>query len=158
MPPEQLASYNNLKKLLTDIPNIDANLVATLVVSNFELKQFKTAPNKDIDEVSTEETIIEVSEDDALTDQEQDQIHKSKQVKEAKKKLKQMKQDAYEDALRDQYGMGESEAAETSENEGFFKENLNQIETYDRMKSEQLMEDKHGKMLSGQGGFTRSSE
>lgn len=169
MPPEQLASFNSLKELLANVPHVDAEMVASLVVANFELKQlFKTAPGKNLPEVSAtgntenvvetvEEDVVEHSEEN-MTDEELDQIHKVKQVAEARKKLNQMKQDAYEDALREQYGMGGSDAdGEVADGAGdFFSGNSSPREQFDRMKSQQLQNERHNKMLSGAGGFTRS--
>lgn len=169
MPPEQLAAFNSLKELLSNVPNVDAEVVANLVVANFELKQlFKTAPKKKLPKISSagnsneaEEVTTEVAEEphDDMSDEEYDEAYKAQQVSEAKKKLKQMKQEAYEDALREQYGMGEIEAeGDVGGPSGFFDEEGTPIERFNRMKNDQLRDERYNKMLSGKGGFTRSSE
>lgn len=160
MPPEKLAAYISLQELIkNNFSDVNAEKVANLVVANFELKQlFKESAAEESTPTSIETEIVEVSEDE-ITDEEHDEIHKMKQVKEARAKLKRMKEEAYEDALRDQYGMGEieDESVDMPDSDGFFgDENMETVEIVNRIKGAQEQEVSKDKMLSGTGGFSRS--
>jgi hypothetical protein len=160
MPPEKLAAYISLQELIkSNFSDVDAEKVANLVVANFELKQlFKESAVEESGGLVETDT-VEVSEDE-MTDEEYDEIHKLRQVEEARAKLKRMKEEAYEDALRDQYGMGEIEdegGGDMPKSDGFFgDENMETAEIVNRMKGSQKQEVSQNKMLSGTGGFSRS--
>jgi hypothetical protein len=161
MPPKKLAAYISLKELIvSNFPNTDAEKVANLVVANFELKQlFKESSVDETNEVvlaEKETETVEVSEEE-MTDKEYDELYKKKQIEEARK-LKKMKEDAYEDALRNQYGMGGGdEDSDVPNSDGFFgDENLSPLEMANRMKQNQKLEESQTGMLSGAGGFSRS--
>lgn len=157
MQPEKLAAYISLQELIKDnFSGVDAEKVANLIVANFELKQlFKESVVKMSGK--TETKIVEVSEDE-ITNKDHDEIHKLKQMEGARTKLKKMKEEAYEGALREQYGMNvddESSDAPGSDG-GFFGENMEPIEATNRMVQTQKQEVSQDKMLSGTGGFSRS--
>lgn len=160
MSPEKLAAYGSLKELLSSLPNINASQVAGLVIANFDIKQlFKTAAHKNA--VSADDDVVEVTEgddDEAAANRTFDELHKAEQLAEAKKKLKEMKENAYEDALRDQYGMGSSEDGDVDGDGSDIFANLDggQIKIVNQMKTDQKRETGMENMLSGQGGFTRS--
>ena len=88
-----------------------------------------------------------------------DELYKARQAAEAKAKLKELKEEAYEDALRSQYGMNETDP-DTEDVTGvgsFFNEdNVNQIELGDRLERSQRQSDSQREMLSGSGGFRRT--
>jgi len=157
MAPEKLAAYTSLQELIkNNFSDIDAGKVANLVVANFELKQlFKESAVKS--EARTEAEVVEVSEDEA-SDRELDEIYKAKQIEDARAKLKRMKEEAYEGALKDQYGMGDSDEDEVDVPgaDGFFGEDMAPVEAANRMVQTQKQEVSQGKMLSGSGGFSRS--
>ena len=163
MASEKLASYMSLQELIkNNFSDISAEKVANLVVANFELKQlFKESkigePQVEIIRKNKESKPIEVSEGE-MSDEEYDKIAKQKQIKDAKNKLKKMKEEAYEDALRNQYGMGdiEDENDMSGPNDFFSGENMKPIEIADRMKQSQKQQTSKNGMLSGAGGFTRS--
>lgn len=159
MHPETLVSYINLQELIkSNFPDINVEQMANLIVANFELKQlFKSSslgkqdsPHSD----NTSESVsVDISED--MLDKESDEAFKAKQVSESKAILKKMKEDAYEDALRDQYGMGETDPAE--DNDGFFgEEDLNPVEFANRLRQDQKQNKSQSGMLSGSGGFSRT--
>lgn len=163
MPPEKLAVYMSLQELIkSNFSDVDAEKVSNLVIANFELKQlFKDSKPKSekIDskrEVSETET-IEVSEDE-ISDKEYDEIHKAKQLNESRVQLKKMKEEAYENALKDQYGMGDidDEVGDASNADGFFGKDMETTEVADRMKGAQKQSTSQNKMLSGTGGFSRT--
>lgn len=163
MEPEKLASYNRLQELIkNNFSGIDVEKLANLVVANFELKQlFKESNvNEDVveveDESPNEVEVVEVEEEKELTDEEYDAAHKSKQIEEAKK-LKRMKEEAYKDALRAQYGMGDiEEEGDVAGSGSIFGEDVNPVELADRMKQAQKQNDSQRAMSSGSGGFRRS--
>jgi hypothetical protein len=158
MQAEKLAAYIGLKQLIkNNFSGVDSEKVANLVVANFELKQLfkEDSPNQPI--ASREDVEIEVSEE--LTDKESDEMHKMNQVAQAKTKLKQMKQEAFEEALKEQYGMGESDIDEgqvTGADSFFSEENLSAVQLTDRLEKAQRQADSKREMLSGAGGFRRS--
>lgn len=150
MPPEKLAAYIGLQELIkTNFPEIESEKVANLIVANFELKQlFKESSVKE--QTAPEKVEVEVSEDESeISDKEYDEIHKAKQAKEARAQLKKMKEEAYESALRGQFGMDESES-------DMFGEGTGTVELVNRMQQEQRQSESQNKMLSGVGGFRRS--
>ncbi len=159
MHPEQIASFISLKQLLSNnFGDLDAEIAANLIVANFELKQLfkEDSSNKPI--ASREISDVEVSED--ITDAESDEIHKVDQMAKAKEKLKEMKQEAYEDALKDQYGMNEDEVNEddvTGSSSFFSEDGLNTIELADRMEKTQKQSDSKKGMMTGTGGFSRTN-
>jgi len=158
MAPEKLAAYISLQELIkTNFSNVDAEKVANLVVANFELKQlFKESSVDEPTQSATETETVEVSEDE-MSDEEYDEVYKAKQIEDARTKLRRMKEEAYEDALRNQYGMGDIEDEDVPGSEGFFEgENMKPIEIADRMKQAQKQVTSKDKMLSGSGGFSRS--
>ena len=162
MPPEKLAAYISLQELIkSNFADVDAEKVANLVVANFELKQLfkESAVEESVAKpVETETETVEVSEDE-MTDEEYDEIHKAEQLEEARAKLKKMKEEAYEDALRDQYGMSEVEdegGDMPGSDGGFFSKDLPPIEAANRMVQGQKQEVSQDKMLSGTGGFSRT--
>jgi len=158
MPAEQLASFHRLKDLLGEISGIDVDEVASLVVANFEIKQlFKTSPQKQPKSNDDAEGGVEVVEDEELTEEQLKQKHLSKKLAEAKK-LKKMRKEAYEDALRKQYGMGEIEDVEYDEDAPtLFENDIDPVEEARMAKRYQSIESSKENMLSGSGTFTRSS-
>jgi hypothetical protein len=161
MAPERLASYISLQELIknNNFSDIDAEKIANLVVANFELKQlFKESSTEEPESEPdiTETETIEISEDE-MSDEEYDEIHKAKQIEEARTKLNKMKDEAYEEALRNQYGMGDVEDEDIPGSDGFFgDEEIKPVEVANRMKQSQKQSISKNKMLSGSGGFSRS--
>ncbi len=102
---EKLANYVNLKTLLSEnFNNIDYEAITNLIVANFDLKQlFKE--NK----IST--SIITVGEQEKIVVEDNpadpDAEFKAKQKADAKALLKKMRDEAYEEAIKDDWGLGE---------------------------------------------------
>ena len=116
MTPEKLATYANLKKLLSNnIKDIDTEAVASLIVANFELKQlFKEELQK-----SSEEGIIEVTEnEEIIIEEDPDAEYKERQKKESKKILSKMRDEALGGALKDRYNIGDGENEILLEHDG----------------------------------------
>lgn len=159
MSPESLASFAALKQLLSGFEAVDAEAVAGTIVANFELKQkFKlpTGEKRGSIEVAQEEvgslgslenvSTVEVEED---AEPDPDAEHKQKQMAEAKAILKQQ---AYESALRGQYGMGDEE-------DDFFESEdgpVDPVAEANRMKENYKKSNSQSNMLSGGGSFSRS--
>lgn len=146
----RLATYISLTTLLKENTNIkDTDEVVNLIVANFEVKQlFNVAPKveKPKPEVSEvveeqEEMVVEEKPEDP------DAEHKAKQIANAREQLKAMKKEAYEDALRSQYGMGDGEGGADLFTIG--SDNMH-------MEREQKIEETRKKMLSGAGIVRRS--
>lgn len=159
MSPERLAVLVSLKSLLNGVLNTDAEKVANLIIANFDLKQkFKELPvGENIRpseapmpkaEVGSIEN-IEVSEDDGVNkeDIEFDETFKQRQMAEARKKIR---EEAYDSALRSQYGM------EDSDSDFFTDENEDPVARADRLKQEYKRSTSKDKMLTGGGSFSRS--
>jgi len=105
MAPERLAAYASLKELLSTFEDVDVELVASVVIANFELKQrFKDAPKK-VSQNLQEEGTIEVDEEDEGVEYKKAQM---KEAKEISAKLKQMRQEALDGAIADEWGLGEA--------------------------------------------------
>ena len=105
---DKLASFLSLQELLkNNFKDLEAEKIASLIVSNFDLKQiFREELPKEVVAKKTEEN-------------EADETHKKKQIKEAKKILKEMRDKALgeedsaglrdevlNEAIADQWGLG----------------------------------------------------
>jgi hypothetical protein len=172
MDAEKLVAFTNLKDLLTaNFEDLNANEVATLIVANFEVKQiFQTSKplREGISKGRTNQppttsqpegqvgATKPMSKRKPQTDEEFDEQHKQKQMKDAKSKLKQMREEAYESALKSQFGM-ESEETDMSIFEADFSEEENPIVRADKMKVQAKQEESLRRMESGEGKVMRSS-
>ena len=147
MRPEKLASYTSLQQLLkNNFPNLEIEKITNLVIANFELKQlFK-------EEGAAEDTIEVIEEMDS--DQAYDEAHKKKQMEDAKQTINKVRDEAYEDALKAQYGMSNEEGENPFVN---LSSNINPVEETLRLVDEAKKQEKYENMLSGTGGFRRSS-
>jgi len=172
MLPDKLVAYMSLCELLrTSCNNINNEEVANLIIANFDIKQkFKelvpiTQIKSEI--VMTESSTmlaqnvvepqdkVEISDEMAKdsaklspedTDKAFDEEFKKNQMREAKEKLKQMRDQVYEEALKDQWGLGE-------ENQGLLIPDGNSmIDAAQQMKKDQS----HQNVISGvRGSFRR---
>ena len=151
---DRLTALLSLQGLLrNNFKDLDAEKVALLVVSNFELKQLdiQELPKESLVGIKQETT--EVEEDDDKTS---DEEHKKRQIAEAKIKLKEMRDIALEndpamrdeilnEAIADQWGLGNANGIMTQEDI--------RVEA-DREKKRQIQEN----IVSGaSGAFRRSS-
>lgn len=102
----KLASYLSLRSLLeSNVKDIDAETVASLIVANFELKQlFKEELQN-----HSEEGIIEVDEDEEeeeeVEEEDPDEEFKKQQKKDSKVILAKMRDEALGGALKDRYNI-----------------------------------------------------
>jgi len=156
MDPETLGSYLTLQTLLkSSYKGIDIEGIATLIVANFELKQrFKDAAvSEDITVTEEEEEEAEDDEETAeepeiMQDTDPDAEFKAKQKKEAKEILKQMRNEVYEEAVRDQWGLGDDE------NNITIGDDESIAEATGRMRQEQS----HRNIVTGSRGAFRRSD
>lgn len=169
---EQMVAYLSLVELFTNSKVSGSSDLASLVVANFDIKQKfrepapiahikseivssgqtavlsqKIVPSQDNVEISDElvkEPDIKQSADEA--DKAFDEEFKKNQMKDAKEKLKQMRDQLYEEALKDQWGLG-------GEEQGLLIPDGNSmIDTVQQMKRDQS----HQNVLSGgRGSFRR---
>lgn len=112
MMPEKLASYLSLQNLLrSNFQDLDAEKVASLVIANFELKQIfkEELPKPKAEGIIKEELVVqpaanteEVNEDDISSDAE----FKKNQLAESKAILKRMRDEVLDEAIADQWGLG----------------------------------------------------
>ena len=150
---DRLASFLSLQGLLrNNFKDLDAEKVASLVVSNFELKQIfrEELPKEGLIKVKSE--TVEVEEDDKTSDNE----YKKRQIAEAKVKLKEMRDIALDsdpdmrdeilnEAIADQWGLGNANGIMTQEDIRIMA---------DKEKKRQIQEN----IISGsQGAFRRGS-
>ncbi len=103
MVPEKLTAYTSLLELLsTNVKNIDADMIASLIVANFDIKQlFKEELQK-----SSEGGTIEVEEEETDKEEPESVMHDSvkyekQDKKKAKDMLKKMRDEVFNDALED---------------------------------------------------------
>lgn len=94
MTTEKLNIYASLKKILsTNVKDIDVDTVASLIISNFELKQ--------VSKEELENGTIEVDEDREVVEEDPDAEFKVEQKKRAKDILQKMRDEALAGALDD---------------------------------------------------------
>jgi hypothetical protein len=154
MDPETLGSYLTLQTLLkSSYKGIDIEGIAALIVANFELKQrFKdTAVGESItvsEEDPEPEQDEEVVEPEVVQDADPDAEFKVKQKKQAKEILKQMKEEVYEEAVRDQWGLGDDDSGI------LLGEDETVAEATGRMRQEQS----HRNIVTGSRGAFRRSD
>jgi len=150
MSPEKIASYMSLQQLIAKSFPDQAEKIANLVVANFEIKQlFREDIAEEISEVS------EVVEE-RTPDQEADDAHKKNQIAEARKKIREQE---YENALKSQYGMGDTDPDGVMEPDGFFEvagEETNPIILASKLEQAQRQSDSYENMVSGAGSVKRS--
>lgn len=117
MAQDKLAAYLSLRNLFSEV-NVKAMSdedIALLVVTNFELRQKFVETVDSSPEPSTEAVSVSVTEETAQVIQEEpskedaakssDDEFKKKQQEEAKAIIKKMRDEAYEDALRENWGL-----------------------------------------------------
>lgn len=163
-----LVVYIELQEIISkNFGDIDAEKLSSLLISKFDIR-LPTDSHEDAEKVEVKvekkdkqtEEIESVVEEDP--DKEYDQEYKARQMAEAKAKLDKMRNEAlreevYEDALRSQYFPEESYDTDFdfgTEGDPFGNETPQ--ERANRLKQEFERSNKHNKMLSGAGGFTRS--
>ena len=161
MDKDNLIAYMGLQEIIEKhSPDIDKEKLAGLIVANFEVKQlFNKGPDvetgvaKDKSEnIEQAETVVEEDPDVAY-----DKEYKERQMTEAKSKLVAMREEAYGDAMRAQYFPEDNPDVDfnlDSEGDPFGNETTEEMAN--RLKQEYNRDQKHNKMLSGAGGFTRS--
>lgn len=103
----KLSSFLSLQTLLrSNFQDLDIERIASLIVANFELVQIF----KDSDEIKSSQSAAIIK---PLTKEEEDkkfdEEFKKKQIEEARK-IKQMRDEALEEATADQWGLGNANA------------------------------------------------
>ena len=151
MPQDKIAAYVSLQLLLkNNFPDTPIDQITNLVVANFELKQlFKDGGAAEVD-YDDDDDVVEVIEE-VDPDVAFDQAHKKAQMETAKKKIREQ---AYEDALKDQWGLGEGGDGDIFE--GPSTEVVNPTEEVLKMVDEAKKQERQANMMSGVGGFSRS--
>lgn len=154
MAAEQLMAFTALKELLLNVEKEDTDGIVSIIVANFDIKQkFKNVPTASLAKANAPQKKmgsledIEVVED---PDKKFDEEFKKNQMKKAKEMLKEQ---AYESALKNQYGMDDEEdmfGDDSGEGE------INPIVQATRMKQEFKKSDSQNKILTGGGAFSRS--
>lgn len=146
MDAEKLVSFTNLKNLLSaNFENIEAEKIATLVVAHFNIEQIFNTSGETKETPKVKEPKIKPK-----SDKDEDAEYKKKQIEEAKKIIREQ---AYEEALREQYFGGD----ESEENTIFdIGESDNPVVMANKQKTEYKQKDAFEKMESGMGAFRRS--
>ena len=144
---EKLASYISLQQLLkNNFSNLEVEKITSLIIANFEIKQlFKD------ESPQMENNTVEVIEDI-----ESDEAYKKAQMEDARKQIREQE---FENALKAQYGLDGS-GGDDDGSEIFNKtddSNIDLKEQARRMLEDVKKNEKYENMLSGSGGFTRSS-
>lgn len=161
MDAEKLVAFANLKTLIdSNFDGVPVEELATLIVNNFEIKQ--VFGNQKETKVKKEGGSIEVEEnaEGAKSDKDLDEEHKKKQMKEAKAAIRQQE---YENALREQYGMSAlyEEGVESGDDTNILDTDfdigdLNPVLRNHLITTEQKQKASYNKMLSGSGAVKRS--
>lgn len=150
MDADKLVAFTNLKNMLeANWDGLPVEQIATMVIANFELKQiFKKG--------ETKETVMDVEEPTPKpkSDKDFDEEHKRYQMEEARKKIR---EEEYANALRNQYGMGDTAGdGEESDSDFWDEQDANPIAMAHKAKTEYKQKEAYEKMVSGQGKVARS--